>query len=75
MDRPPQVEASLKVLRPDVDGIGVCMIYQVMQVISEVLVEMKLRMRNEDDANSLALDDDLCWCSRLARLSGRSRLS
>ena len=23
MDRPPQVEASLKVLRPDVDGIGV----------------------------------------------------
>ena len=26
MDRPPQVEASLKVLRPDVDGIGVCMI-------------------------------------------------
>ena len=27
MDRPPQVEASLKVLRPDVDGIGVCKIY------------------------------------------------
>ena len=44
MDRPQQVEASLKVLRPEVDGIGVCMIYQVIQVILEVLVEMKLRM-------------------------------
>ena len=29
----------------------------------------------EDDANSLALDDDLCWCFRLAHLSRRSRLS
>ena len=29
----------------------------------------------EDDTNSLALDDDLCWCSRLAQLSGRSWLS
>ena len=35
-----------------------CMIYQVMQMISEVLVEMKLR--NEDDANSIAVDNDLC---------------
>ena len=58
MDRPPQVGASLKVLRPEVDGIGVCMIYQVVQMISEVFFEMKLR--NGDDANSIAVDDDLC---------------
>ena len=41
-----------------------------MHLISEVLVEMKLRMMP-----SLALDDDLCWCFRLAQLSGRSWLS
>ena len=29
----------------------------------------------EDDANSVALDDDLCWFFRLAHLSGRSWLS
>ena len=29
MDRPPQVEASWKVLRPDVNGIGVCTVYDI----------------------------------------------
>ena len=36
MDRPPQVEASLKVSRPDVDGIGVCILYNVLSDVGDI---------------------------------------